>query len=906
MKSSSVSQCSQRTQGCFSPVEPLFRLIARTRVLFASALVATVCTCPTFGQSAPAAAAPADMKTSVVELDKLTVTGSNIRMTAADADKGALPVEIISNQRFQLGSGESFADFMRTMPAITGTMNTVGNIENTNQSQSLNLRGLGANYTLVLVDGHRFAGEGSNADVSSIPADAIESIEILKGGSSAIYGTDAVAGVVNIKLKHNYEGSEVVASYGNTTNKDAGVQRYALTFGQKHDKLSIAGTVEYQKHNSIFRFDRGVTASRNWVYLGGNDKRNGTYTTVQRILGLPGAAAAGLIIDTSKFSPGQTSMDPASYVAVQPDQKLTTSEPEAWPAFHSFATTWGVNYQVFDKRLVLFSEGFYQNQATRFQFQPPTARVTVAANNPYNPFGLPVTAVYSFGPNEKNPGRPPLDINYKDALSNTIGARGDVGPFSYELAYTQFHLENRQREQDDIDQTKAQAAVTNGTFNPFGYWANSPGLIDSLYMSPRELAQNENLDVISAKLTGPIVQLPAGPLSFALGAENRKADWKISFDEGWRTISTLWHPPSAANVDAKRHRSIDAYFGELSVPIWRAKESGSLVTAIDASAAERKESYSKTQSVTIPQGSLRVALLDESVVLRASYSESFRAPSLANLTAPVTTVLNTVSTVFDPVRGAALPFNLTTGGNPNLRPESGKNYDLGVIYSPKALPGLTLKADYYNIKIEDVIVTPSIIEVMNGTSPVGKLTRDANLFPTVDVTVSNAGVIQQTGYDLGATYRLKSDKFGQFTFDLNGTYITKYESHFGATVSDYLGKLSAVYGEIPKFRGVLGTLWDRNNWQAAVFLHYMSGVTEPILSTTRQVEQYATGDVQVSYNFKNSAVLRGFLKNTKLSVGVDNIWDEALPFADSLSEGWDRTSADYRGRYVYVEFRRKF
>lgn len=901
-----VSQCAQLLPGCFSPGKPVVRPFVGPRRLLASALLAAVCGGSAFAQSAPATTAENPDKTPVLELDKLTVTGSNIRMTAADADKGALPVEIISNSRFQLTSSESVADFMRTMPAITGTMTTVGNIENSNQGQNLNLRGLGANYTLVLVDGRRFAGEGSNADVSSIPADAIESIEILKGGSSAIYGTDAVAGVINIKLKHNYVGADAVASYGNTTNKDAGVQRYALSFGQKYDKLSVTGTVEYQKHNSIFRFDRGVTASRNWVYLGGNDKRNGTYTTVQRILGLPGAAAAGLIIDTAKFTPGQTSLDPASYVQVQPDQRLTTSEPEAWPAFHLSAVTWGVNYQLLDKRAVVFADGFYQQQSTRFQFQPPTARVNVAANNPYNPFGLPVTVVYSFGPRERNFSRPALDINDKNALNNVFGVKGDVGQFSYEVAYSRFHLQNTQTEQDDIDQTKAQAAVNNGAFNPFGYWANSPDLINALYMNSRQLEQNENLDVISAKLTGTIFELPAGPLRFALGAENRKADWKIRFDEGWRTTATLWHPPSAANVDAKRHRSIDAYFGELSVPVWRAKQSGAFLGAVDISGAERKESYSKTQDVTIPQGSLRVALLDESIVLRGSYSESFRAPSLSNLTTPVVTTLNTISTVFDPVRGAALPFNLTTGGNPNLRPESGKNYDIGAIYTPKGLPALTLKADYYDIKIEDVIVTPSIIDVMNGTSPVGSITRDANLFPTLNVTVSNAGVIQQTGYDLGATYRIKSDRLGNFTFDLNGTYITKYQSVFGATTTQYLGKLSTVYGAIPKIRTVFGTLWDYNRWQAAGFLHYMSGITEPILSTTRSVEHYTTGDIQLSYNFKDSARWGGALKGTKVTLGVENIWDEALPFIDSLSEGWDRTNADYRGRYVYIELRKKF
>ena len=770
-----------------------------------------------FAQTASSAGVDSVRNDAAVQLDKFTVTGSNIKMTAADADRGALPVDIISAQSFQLTAGETFADFMRTMPAVTGTMTTTGNIENTNQGQTLNLRGFGPNYTLVLVDGRRFAGEGSNADVSSIPADAIESIEILKGGSSAIYGTDAVAGVINIKLKHNYQGAEMVASYGNTTNKDAGVQRYALTFGQQTDKLSIVGTAEWQRHNSIFRFDRSVTASRNWVALGGNDKRNGTYTTVQRILGLP-SAPAGVIIDVTKFQPGQTSLSPSSYVAVQPDQKLTTSEPEAWPAYRVFATSWNVDYKVFGPKLDLFVSGFYQTQMTHFQFQPPTARVAVAANNPFNPFGLPVSVAYSFGPNEIHKDRMPVDINNKTSLTNTFGAKGDIGPFSYELSYTRFHRQNRQTEENDLDQTKAQAAVDSGKFNPFGYWANGPTLIDSLYMNPRDLTIDETLDVLTAKASGSLFTLPGGPVGFAIGAENRKAGWGVDFDEGWRTISTLWHPPSAGNVNTSRSRSVDAYFGELRVPLWLSKQAGSVLSSAEVSGAMRRETYAAGKSINVPQGSARAAFLDDSVVLRASYSESFRAPTLANLTTPVTTTLNSVSTVFDPVRGAPLPFNLTQGGNPNLQPEKGKNYDIGVVYTPKFNRNLTLKVDYWNIKIGDVIVTPSIVDVMNGTSPVGKLTRDANKFPTIDITVSNAGEIAQEGYDIGATYRMRNDALGEFTFDLNGTYTTKFVSHFGSTVTDYLAKVSNTYGEMPRIRAVFGTYWEKSAWDAAFFL----------------------------------------------------------------------------------------
>lgn len=857
-----------------------------------------------FGQTAPAQPEQSNPEARTLELEKLMVTGSNIRMTAADADKGAVPLEMISAQRFQLSSSESVADYLRSVPAVTGFMNTAGNTEFTTRSQTLNLRGFGGNYTLVLVNGRRFAGEGANADVSVIPADAIESIEILKSGSSAIYGTDAVAGVVNIKLKHNYQGASFTASYGNTTNKDAGVQRYALSFGQTHDKLRVSGTAEWQRHNAIYRFDRSITASRNWVALGGADRRNGTYTTVQRILGLS-SAPAGLIIDVSKIGVGQTSLNPASYVAVLPDQKLTTSEPEAWPAFSTFSTSWGLNYEILGKRLEIFAEGFYSDKKTRFEFQPPTARVSVAANNPFNPFGQAVTVVYSFGPNERDLSRPALDINYLTALNNTFGARGDIGSFTYEVAYTRYQHQIRQREQDDLDQTKAQAAVNAGTFNPFGYWANPPTLIGTLYMTPRELMAKDTLDLMSAKLSGTVVELPAGPLRFAAGAEHRTAGSEVRYDDGWRTTNTLWHPPSAGFVNNRNSRSVDAYFAELRAPLWLSKSSDSVVSGFEVSVAGRKETYSADKSVTVPQGSARLSLWDDAVILRASYSESFRAPTLANLNTPVTTTLNSVANILDPVRGGLFPFFVTGGGNPNLKPESGTNYNFGVIYSPKAKQALTLKVDYWNVTINDVIVSPNAVDVMNGTSPVGSVTRDANLVPTLDLRIANSGEFTASGFDVGVVYRLNKGSLGTFTFDLNGTYNTELEATFGTTVTDYLARLSNTYGSMPKIRAVFGTDWRRDKWNAAMFLHHMSGATEPAGTGRRKIEGYTTGDLQVTYAFKDSARWRGALRNSSLTLGVENVWDEALPFVDTTVEGWDRSLADYRGRYIYVQFRKK-
>lgn len=857
-------------------------------------------------------------KTDVVELEKFQVTGSHIRMATTEADKGALPMEFITAEKFMFTAGEKITDFVRSSPVISGLNLTFANTERNNNGtaqggvnshgfqESFNMRGFGAAYTLTLVNGRRFGGEGMLPDVSIIPSEAVASVEILKSGASAVYGTDALAGVVNLKLKDRYQGVEIIGSYGNTTDRDAGVQRYALLFGSAQGKFRIAGSANWHDHNGIMKWDRKLTASRDFRPYGGTDLRSSNLAYPQRIYMGTTINAGGLVIDGARFQPGYTSMNKADFVPVTLDsQKVSTNEPATLPPFKSFGAHWLAEYNLIDKRLQAFASGFYEKRKIRFQYLiAGIAQVTAAANNPFNPFGQLVTVRYVFGPNEIQDLVPRLIIN-KDAISNTFGFKGDLGDWNYEIAYSRYSQDLLERDQYNADQAKVQAAVDSGKLNLFGYWSNSFDIAKSVLMDQRVRTTHQSLDTLSANINGKLYELSAGDLRFAIGAERREAFYNENYDEGWRTRRSVWYGEGPGLGYSERRRTVDGYFGELQLPVWRSRDGSGFLTSLEVSAAGRHETLGNGRSISVPQGSLRLALLDDSLILRASYGESFRSPGLVSLTAPVTTTNSTVNTIYDPVRGGNFPFTFIGGGNPNLKPEKGENYNVGVIFTPKAFSRLTLKADYWDIRLNDVIVTPNIQDLYNGISPVGSITRDANLYPTFDVRVTNGGEIAANGIDLGASYHWDTDHFGRFAFDGTATYTTRFERIFGPTITEFLGNFTATYGAMPKLRAVVGATWQKSAWEAAFYVHYKSGMNEIVSGAPRRIHDYITSDIQLAYSFGDDfRVARGLLRNTRIYVGVENWWDQKLSFVNTTADGWDRES-DYRGRYWYVGFRKK-
>ncbi len=823
------------------------------------------------------------------ELAEVVITGSNIRVGADEADKSALPVQVLSSEDFKATAGESIGDLLRSQPIVSGFNTTPANDEYNGGNTTINLRGIGDQYTLVLVNGRRFGGEDV-PDIGALPGEAIESVEILKNGASAVFGSDAVAGVVNVKLKDRFDGLELVSSYGNTTSHDATFRRAAALFGKSFDDFRFVGSLSWQDRNGIERQDRDISASRDFRPFGGIDRRSTSALIPNRIT-LPGVGSRS--IDVTRFGPGDSSLNPADYVVPSTSQRWSGSEIGTFPPYQRLSGHWLAEYDVMGPSLRLFTEGYFDRREQKFIYVSPQTIVDVPASNPYNPFGKSVTVYYQFGPNE-------LPLLYSDYDTRNIqasaGIRGDLGERHYEVAFTRYHKTVDSTNYNDIVLEQSQAAVerTDATaLNVFGYWANSAQQLAGL-TTTSALHVGNDVTSFEGRITGPLLRIPTGALDFALGAAHREIEFSYIPDEVWRTVETYW---SGLNPDITRgSRKVDSVYGELRVPLLRASRSG-VVNALEIGGATRYEKYSDFGNATVGQANARLVLFDEALVVRGSFAQAFKAPSVANLTAPQ--FQSQLQGLVDPYFGGVAPVTVVDGGNPNLKPEKADTYDFGVVYAPRG-SGVTLKADYWQIDLEDLIDEPNVQNVLFGTSPNGSLSRDpVTHLATVDARIDNGGDRRLRGIDLGAGYTFRTASAGRFAFDLNTTHMLEFKTTFGTVADDHLAGTSL--GVIPRWRSVLSASWDRAGWESAFFLHYSEGVPD-LFGTLppRRTEDYWTGDFQLAYQFGDGVGnFGGALRNLRIHAGVENLWDTRIPFMNRFPDGYDRSVIDYRGRYVY-------
>lgn len=848
------------------------------------------------GASAATTVEPAlerDSTAATQNIDEVTVVGSSIR-TSQDYLVNARPIDVVTGEQFQRSSGEHLGDFLLQLPVNTGNAITPANDEYGGGSTNLNLRGLGSAYTLVLVDGHRFGGETFSADVGALPAEAVESVEILKGGASAVYGSDAVTGVVNVRLKKDFRGLSLHTSYGETSRHDAEGFRTAALFGFGDDKFHMTGSLAYQDRKGFTRSDRATTASRDYRARGGLDRRSTAIGTPHQIR-LSSNPSQVLSIDVTRFDQGYYSGNLTDYVPYNHElQAYSTNEIGTYPPQDQVSGHWSAEYELLDDRAVLFTRGYANHRRQTFIAANLRPLLSVPASNPYNPFGEDVTVRYLPGSNEIDPWTWRFDTMDHQGVT---GVEGRLGNYHYEVSFSSHRRRIRSNTENDIDLDALDAALARTdalAFNPFGYYANSPEQM-ALVRGPK--TQTRSVDknsIVSAKIDGKLFDWYAGESLFALGVEQRKVAYSFEPDYNARVYNNAFND-SYQTSPVSRSRRVNAVFGELQVPLYDG-EGGFSSAAVTAAA--RREKYSDFGSSTVWQAAGSLGFLDDAVRFRASYAESFRAPTISALTDPVATDENP-NAYFDPIRGGVFPLTYIYGGNPDLTPEMGESINVGLVFRPHSLTALTVTLDYWQVELKDVISEPDIQAVLFGTSAAGSVTRDpVTLYPTVDIRLANGGARKAAGIDLGTKYRLLTDGAGTVTFDFNATYLTKFEdvTSAGETI-DYRGQFSFNPGPMPNLRAVAGVSWERGPFDASTSVFYTSSYDDVIPDVlSRQVEAYHTVNFQAGYQFTEGTWLNG----TRIYAGVDNAFDADLPFVAASFDGWDRSLADYRGRYYYV------
>lgn len=738
------------------PPEPksIQPLSVKSRTIFSALVGLFAATTLTEAQTLPATKATDSKDT--IKLESFVVTGSNIP-TAADAV--AAPITIINREDIErTGLGSNLLEVMQTrMPSFAGSGNlgaTNGQLQggaSTSGGSQVSLRNLS---TLLLLDGRRLPDNGASArggrsfvDVNQIPLAAIQSMEVLTDGASAIYGSDAVGGVVNVKLKHDYQGLEIGGRNAVSTRDGNYTQRSAyLVAGANTDQLSL--TVSFTKSDitPLFQSERPFSnpqTGKSATISGALGQSQATFPTAflrpdlksPSALTPTGPAAvfatltelvASGIYRASSVQPIADTFDLAPFVALTLESRKQ-------------AITLASTFKLIPERLELFVEAMDSRSESAAQQGALGIQISVPVNAPYNPTRSSLFAAFRNTPDVRR-------AENTAQLRRLVGGfRGKIGDrLQWEAGYNtnMNRLENSQsgnyyapnlqlalaggydangnpqvggryarlfRDYSAPPNTTTlaqwQAAITpaNSIVQPaIDILARPEGLVPSVFNNIRGSTANifeAGLTQIDARVSGSLFELPAGPFGAALGVDFREEKLVGTPDENSYSTgpnSRRWQGGNFFDP-LSRNRSIEAGFAEIRVPVTSERMELPGLRLLELSAAYRYEKYSDAGASRVPKYGVRWRPLGDELTVRGTYSEAFVAPSLFSLFGPTTegsTVAGVIQTIFG-VPGFA---RQRSGANPDLKPSTAKTSSFGAVYSPKALKRLTLGIDYIEVK----------------------------------------------------------------------------------------------------------------------------------------------------------------------------------------------------------------
>lgn len=880
--------------------------------------------------AAPAAAAEPQ------KLEKFEVTGSRIKRL--DFETPA-PVETFSSQDMEAKGYANIGDFMQSLPFNSSSSNSIFQTSSFQRGASTtNVRGLGAQRFLTLVNGRRTtpyalvspnSGTRQVFDFNSLPAAAIESVEFLKDGASAIYGSDAITGVFNVKLKKNFSGLSTGLFYGNTlkgTGGDTGVLQASVVAGAGSGKTKIMTAFDAKTANSNFLRDYGV-ATTDFSDLGLNKGSNLNSTaafpaalTLTRAqataLGLefPNVTAASWTFVSkggkpsgtptlAQFGPAPGNPANANAVLVGNENRYNFSETfQIYPAYDYVSNFTSFEHE-FSSNLKAFGELMYSKNSTYYAFTPvpitfSTEGLVLPVNNPYNPFGLALTTLST-----RATFIPVRKFDTEATTANFLfGFKGTVlDKWDWETGVSTGFSNVASVSRNAIRAATLQAAL-NGTtrataFNPFG--PSDPAVIAGLTTVSPSSSRADSL-AFDASVAGKLFDLPAGGVNMAAGFEARNEKLQVNPD-------TAAYLGSGGGSALTGKRVVSSQYIEVTAPLFKSPALGSAEIQL----AGRHEYYSDFGNTTKPKVGAKLRLPDTryiNLVLRASYSESFQAPPLGLLYASQT-VSFTSGVLQDPLRLQDPPTQLrnVSGGNPNLLPETGKvKYFGGVIEFPK-FRNFSMNVDFFDIRLNQFIVSPSTTYLLttNGLAQFpNAIVRDTTLgnpgpILRVETVPSNNPAAYQIyrGLDYGFRYQVRNTRTGAYSVSAMATQILKRGSDSGLGAGFFN---NAGYNYDPRWKGNVTTAWNYKDYGASLTADY----THHWFNDGYTVAGWGENPLTVM-----SAQLRysGFMKST-FSLGASNLLNVRPPANGRETTGFAPSTSGPTtlGRFIYMRVRREF
>jgi len=851
---------------------------------------------------APAMAQQATTAADAQPVQRIEVTGSNIKRSDKET---ADNVQVITARQIQQSGQTTIADFMRTLSSNLASFTEQDSNSFSPGSSAITLRGLNAKYTLVLLNGQRMTNYGfaqnleeTFVDLNTIPINAVDHIDVLKDGASSIYGSDAVAGVINIVLKSNYQGKVVDGEVGAAQGNSGATYQSSVTagFGKlQEDGYNLVFSASVFHRDDLLASQRPLTAPQNTSqYPGGSfgwnianyytDDNNPSSATAFPTCGKNGYP--GQVIDAGTYQTqglvGTTcSFNGANLASLIPGTDRANIVLNGTLKINNSITAFGDFFLAAVKTKALLG-GAANLGPTAVVYNGATGAVSPVSNT------LPVG-------NSSNPGTTPQDINYAfQSVGNqyyqnnsyttriTGGLKGSLNA-DWDWQATAGLSENNvaQTNYNSINVPALNAAIANNTFNFLNPSLTPAGT--AALRAQFEQASISKLETVDAKASGPLFSLPAGQVQAAFGyayrheSQNNQPDVKLLAGEILNYGST--------EVDGAR--SVNAVYGELEIP---------LLKTLTANAAIREEKYSDFGSNLSPKISLRYQPIDM-LTLRGSYSLGFQAPALPEISHSSATYFTTVTDSNDPQGRPSETIAGVAVANPHLKAEKSKNVDLGIVLAPTK--DLSFAVDYYRISMDNLIAgettAQNVIDAPAGTYQGTSVVRNsAGTIEYVSIPYANLYRLYTRGEDFDGSYVFHLTPSTKLTTDLNFTFVDHMDvnttpggqlQNFAGTDGWYWLSPIAGGGPVPHLHGSISETWDTPEWTVRGTSNFTGGYKEEYCTQYQACSTGAGGDsanalasnVHSYTSFDIYAEYRGF-KNWTLSASVTNVFNKQPPF----------------------------
>ena len=890
--------------------------------------------------AAPGAAASAPPQ----QLQRVQITGSAIKRIA---DEGALPVQVLTRNDIVKAGVTTAAELMATVSSLSNNLTDgvsigTGGFRDQMGFNSANLRGLGTSSTLVLLNGRRMAnfaspGDDNGVDLNNIPAAAIERVEVLLDGASAIYGTDAIGGVINFITRKDYQGVQLDVYAGKSGEGGAGKRTASIAAGHgdlARDGFNLMGVLDLQKTGALrtsqrdfisdLRIPERLPHLLSSASFPGNIRLSGDQ---RDYLESQGFAINGRPISTRTINlsaptcqPPHSLYLPDGIGGVDGCTYDYMRDLELYPKTDkgSFlgrgVLKLGDRHEAFIEAAYTRSKSWYVGTSNRIDADLDVSMIPALAATGLGD-ALPDDRLITVRTRMLEAGPRASELTSTGSRV-VVGMTGTLGAWDYDWGYN--HSVNRVSDRDVrgyLPEDATMAAYADGRLNPFGP-SSAEGLA---FLRDNNINQEVRrargtMDSLDAKVTRSLMALGGGDLALALGAELRREKSTSAASDLLISDNILGDSSPGDAQFTSNSRKVWAAYGELLAPITKQWE---------LQFALRHDHYQKIGATTNPKIGLRYAPMDK-LTFRASAGTGFRAPSMNDLYRSVK--VGETATLPDPVcmrendndlGFCANNWETRTYSNANLKPEKSRQFSIGMLADPT--PAWSFGLDYWRIEKRDLISTLGddvILANLDKYEPlVHRYNEDEGIAGCdydpddseicfIELRKENRGKQKASGLDITLQYRSPATAMGRFGVKLVGTLTlsSKKQTGDGDPYISNLGRF-VTDGVVQRWRHRVNFDWSRGPWSVNLANSFYSGYDDQnsaidtntgLVVGKNKVKAYSLWDLSGGWEATAALTLRA---------GVKNLFNTAPPFSNQayfFISGYDPSYTDPRGRFFYL------